>query len=798
MDNPEHLPQSNFVIIMTPAQSPIPLQDNAHERLFPVLLEVMAAIADQNLDKLLQTIARGASSVLEADRSTLFIVDGLKRQIWSKVAQGAGITEIRIPLGAGIAGQVAVTGEIINIKDAYADPRFNREVDKRTGYQTHSILCMAMKDPGGRIIGVFQLLNKQNGAFTPEDEHLLQAFAAQAAIAVKNATLNEEIRKRMEVSETLLKVMKSVASVLELDELLKKIVTSTSEVMNAERASLFLVDPKTGELWSKVAQGMGSTEIRVPIGVGIAGHVALTGETINIEDAYLDLRFNPEIDKRSGYRTRSVLCMPLRNESGAITGVMQVLNKVGGVFTEEDERLLNALGSQIAISLENSRLFEEVRFMQNYNSSILTSIATGVVTVGPDGRVIFVNSAAQQIFSPAESGKTYDEFFNGVQNQELAVRIGRVLHGEESEYKAYHSQFVRRDNDAANVNLHVLPLHDRSGKNFGLVVVAEDITQEQRLMSTLCRYVTREVAERVLADREKLKLGGDRQTVAVLFSDIRNFTGISETFSAEEVVSMLNDYFGRMMDPVFRYEGMLDKFMGDAMMAVFGAPVAREDDATRAVMAALEMRRILSRYNRQRVARGLQPIETGIGITKGEAVTGNIGSEQRMEYTVIGDTVNVASRLEGLTKNYEYKILINDRVYEDIKDKVACVDLGFAQVKGKEEGVHIFGIKDPAEVRSFQRILKRLEVCCGVGDHLVPGESIEISEGGMSFRTGAVHELGSEVDLHCKFGAEWVQFRAIVRRADEAGMGVEFLDMPESSRAKLVDTLTTKLPSACA
>src|SRR4029077_4786655 len=104
---------------------------------------------------------------------------------------------------------------------------------------------------------------------------------------------------------------------------------------------------------------------------------------------YLDPRFNQEIDKRSGFRTRSVLCMPLRNEAGAITGVMQVLNKIGGVFTEEDERLLNALGSQISISLENSRLFEEVRLMQNYNASILASIATGVVTLGPDGRVIF-------------------------------------------------------------------------------------------------------------------------------------------------------------------------------------------------------------------------------------------------------------------------------------------------------------------------------------------------------------------------------------------------------------------------
>lgn len=783
---------------MTPAPATSQLPGSANERLFPVLLEIMAAISKQNLDQLLQTITQGASSVLQADRSTLFVVDRPKKQIWSKVAQGAGITEIRIPIGAGIAGQVAQTGEIINIPDAYADDRFNREVDRRTGYRTHSILCMPMKDSTGRIIGVFQLLNKRDGAFSVEDEQLLQAFASQAAIAVKNAMLNEEIRKRMEVSETLLKVMKSVASELHIDELLKKIVNSTSEVMNAERASLFLLDQKTGDLWSKFAQGLESMEIRVPLGVGIAGHVAMTGETINIEDAYNDPRFNPEVDKRSGFRTRSMLCMPLRNDCGDIMGVMQVLNKTAGVFNEEDERLLNALGSQISISLQNSRLFEEVRFMQNYNESILGSIATGVVTLGPDGRVIFVNHAAHKIFASAETGKTYDEFFNSAHNPDLTGGIDRVLHAGQTDYKAYHAQYMRGDKDSINVNFHVLPLHDSSGKNFGVVVVAHDITQEQRLMSTLCRYVTREVAERVLADRSKLKLGGDRQTVAVLFSDIRNFTTITEASTAEQVVSMLNDYFSRMIEPVFRYEGMLDKFIGDAMMAVFGAPVARPDDAERAVMAALDMRRVLIRYNRQRVARGLDPIQTGIGITKGDAVTGNIGSEQRMDYTVIGDTVNVASRLETLTKNYDYKILMNEQVYEDVKDKVACVDLGFAQVKGKGESVHIYGLPDPVEVRLYPRIPKTFEVCCGVGDQLVTGEALEISEGGMSFKTKCIFEVGSEVDLHCKFGTEWVQFRALVRRASEASMGVEFIDMSEKTRDRLFDFVNTKAAAAIA
>jgi adenylate cyclase len=132
-------------------------------------------------------------------------------------------------------------------------------------------------------------------------------------------------------------------------------------------------------------------------------------------------------------------------------------------------------------------------------------------------------------------------------------------------------------------------------------------------------------------------------------------------------------------------------------MAVFGAPLSQPDDAERAVWAALEMRRALRRYNLDRQALGLEPIENGIGITKGDAISGNIGSEQRMDYTVIGDTVNIASRLEGLTKNYDQKILVNEDVYLEIKDKIPCVDLGFAHVKGKGGEVHVYGIPDPVD-----------------------------------------------------------------------------------------------------
>ena len=368
------------------------------------------------------------------------------------------------------------------------------------------------------------------------------------------------------------------------------------------------------------------------------------------------------------------------------------------LFTEEDEQLLDALGSQSCNAHDNSRLFEEVRSMKNYNDSILRTMATGVITLDPEGGVKYSNVAGLKIFSGRETftpGQPYDQFFNRALNPEITIGIETALR-EGKAYTGYELQYRKPECDAMSVNLHVLPLQDSKGTSLGIVIIADDISQEQRLMTNLCRYVTRHVAEQIFKDRDdRLKLGGNPTVVTVLFSDIRNFTTISEQSSGEEIVAMLNDYFPHMLAPVFKNQGMLDKFIGDAMMAVFGTPVPREDDAERAVRAALDMRRALRKYNTHREAKGLLPIETGIGITKGAAISGNIGSEQRMDFTVIGDTVNIASRLEGLTKNYPYKILINEEVYMEIKDKIPCVDLGMAQVKGKEDYVHIYGVIDP-------------------------------------------------------------------------------------------------------
>jgi adenylate cyclase len=668
------------------------------------LVGVMKAFSQQlDRDALLPVIMSEITRTMDADRSTLFILDEKNGEIWSRMAQGDGVTEIRFPKDRGITGHVITTGESLNIKDAYRDPRFNPDVDKKTGYHTRTLLCIPVRNERGKIMGAIQVLNKKVGVFTEEDEEFLQALGSQAAIALENASLTEQLHRRMERSEYLLDIMRSFSSQLERDRLLPVIMEKITVSMQADRSTLFLVDKKTDELFSRVAQGENIKEIRFPKDRGIAGHVATTGETLNIQEAYSDPRFNQEVDRRTGYRTRSILCMPIKTSAGEVIGVVQVLNKKGGPFTDEDEALLSALSAQAAVALDNSNLFEEVLDIKNFNESILRDMATGVITLDEDGRVTTINPAAQKTFAIDAAqgvGLGYDLVLNKEANPEFVQAVGNVITTGEK-YSGYDLKyFLPGGEESVNFNVNIVPLRSSKGRSIGQVIVVEDITHEQRMMSTLSRYVDRRVAEELIKDKQSLKLGGVRRKVTVLFSDIRGFTTISESAAAEEIVDLLNDYFSRMVHIIFAHGGTLDKFIGDAIMAVFGAIVQHEDDTARAVQAALDMRRELKEFNAERRARGKFEIQTGIGLGLGEAISGNIGSDQRMDYTVIGDAVNLSSRLEALTKDYEQKILISESVYEDVKHLFPFVQLEAVTVKGKTQASKIYGIEDNAAIRS--------------------------------------------------------------------------------------------------
>jgi len=183
----------------------------------------------------------------------------------------------------------------------------------------------------------------------------------QIGIAMANAQLYDGLRTSLDRLSRLMKIGAAISSELDLDALLRTISQTTSHLLQAERSTVFVVDSVKNELWSRVAEGLGNKEIRIPLSAGIAGLVATTGNPVRISDAYRDPRFNPEVDKKTGYQTRSILCVPMRNRRGQVIGVFQVLNKRDAEFTALDEQLLASLSSQAAVAVENAKLYEEVQ-----------------------------------------------------------------------------------------------------------------------------------------------------------------------------------------------------------------------------------------------------------------------------------------------------------------------------------------------------------------------------------------------------------------------------------------------------
>jgi class 3 adenylate cyclase/HAMP domain-containing protein len=246
---------------------------------------------------------------------------------------------------------------------------------------------------------------------------------------------------------------------------------------------------------------------------------------------------------------------------------------------------------------------------------------------------------------------------------------------------------------AQTFNLMVGELEKAYGqiKNYAFKAVLAQ-KREQKIRNIFQKYVPKEVIDRFFESPDSM-LVGENRVLSVLFSDIRSFTTISEGMAPDDLVDSLNRYFNVMVDIIMARKGIVDKYIGDAIMAFFGAPVKHDDDALQSVKAGLEMDAGLADFNARQKAAGKPQWQIGVGINFGEVTVGNIGNEKKMDYTVIGDMVNLASRLEGLTKYYHQRIIISETLHDKVKDSVPCRLLDYVAVKGKKEHVRIYSAK---------------------------------------------------------------------------------------------------------
>jgi GAF domain-containing protein len=289
--------------------------------------------SERNIDKLLPLILSEISKFINAERSSLFLLDYDNRYLWTKFAEGMGDDRIIIEMKLGLVGSCVLTRQLVNVAYAYNAPYFNEEIDKKTGYRTESVLCAALFDKYDKVIGALELLNKKTGVFLSEDEEA--ALKTASIFKSFDLTVDEDLTKA------------------------KAVIHELRDKTQADRSSLFLLDKLRGELRSVMADDIEGWDISLSLNLGIAGLVAVTGEDINIPDAYADQRFDKSVDENTGYRTRSLICIPLRNQAGEILGVVEALNKIDGVFTDYDREILTSLSTHVAMSVENALLFDE-------------------------------------------------------------------------------------------------------------------------------------------------------------------------------------------------------------------------------------------------------------------------------------------------------------------------------------------------------------------------------------------------------------------------------------------------------
>ena len=371
---------SSEQIITRPEIRALRAQLRAEEKKLDLVKQISQALSSAlDLDRLLALVMEKITDLMEADRSTLYLLSEDGTELWSKVAQGGELLEIRLKVGEGIAGWVAQSSEVVNIADAYADTRFQPAVDLRSGYRTRSILCMPMRNNLGTTIGAIQVLNKKAGPFDLEDEALLSALAGQAAVAIENSKLfHSVVTKNMQLLEAqekleqkqrdlnlLFEIEQEMNRAVTLDDLLDRLLHRAMDLVGTSAGAIVLLEPKTGDLYFRSVVGSARAALkrlglRLRVGEGIVGWVVKRRESAIVNDPGHDHRHSEAISRKVGFFPKNILCTPLVAED-EVLGAIELLDKQHNPrgFDQADAQLLVLIAGQASKAIQLARAKEE-------------------------------------------------------------------------------------------------------------------------------------------------------------------------------------------------------------------------------------------------------------------------------------------------------------------------------------------------------------------------------------------------------------------------------------------------------
>ncbi len=489
-----------------------------------------------------------------------------------------------------------------------------------------------------------------------------------------------------------------VNSTLEVDEVLQVVMDTIIRLMGAERGFLMLRDER-GEMATRIARNWEQEAVNqneFAISRTIIQRVIDEGEAVLTTNAREDPRFGGQ-ESIIAFNLRSILCVPLKVKSELI-GVIYTDNRIRtGIFSEADRDLLLSFADQAAVAIENARLFsslkrtlEEVTELKNLMDDVFASIVSGVITADVQDQITLCNRAASTILGHTSAeivGKKIEEILPALAGDILphldSVRkTEQPIVGLEISYKLPERGVV-------DWRFNLSPLKDAGQKTQGVAIVLDDMTEQKKLEAQrglLRRMVSPAVIDQI--DPNSLQIGGKRADITILFADIRSFTSYSEKHTPEDLVTVLNCYLAAAAEAVLANGGTVDKFLGDAVMAWFNAPLPQPDHTLRAVKSALAIREAVAAVHETLPEEA--HLDFGVGIHYGDAVLGWIGTEKRLEYTAISDSVNTCKRLqENAARN---QILISREAYERVKDQVDARPVIPLTVKGKTQPLEVYEV----------------------------------------------------------------------------------------------------------
>ncbi|HLF25940.1 MAG TPA: adenylate/guanylate cyclase domain-containing protein [Anaerolineae bacterium] len=492
-------------------------------------------------------------------------------------------------------------------------------------------------------------------------------------------------RERADYRSMLEAFSRDLTHTLDLNTILSALDERLNATLHPARLFVFLYDDER--------QAFVEAGVPPDLAQRFGAESALVGRLQHREDV---LAFSPSdslpywlgADRQALAALGAVVYVPLRSQERLIGWLALGPKLSGHPYHTDDLAFLAAFANQTAVAVENARLFESVKrslaaitTMKNLMDNVFASIASGVITTDTLGQVTLFNRAAESILGVSAAHTLGRPFQTALPlRRDLQALIETVREQESILAEEFQDELPQRG--PVILSLRLSPLKDDRAGTLGVAMVIDDLTQQRRLEAVremFRRYVAPAVVDSLPADAAELKLGGQRREVTILYCDLRGFTAFSEQTEPEQLMTILNAYLGLAAECVLAEKGTLDKFMGDAAMAIFNAPLDQPDHTLRAVRAALAVKRAVAMYHRK-VGAGWQ-IAFGIGINTGEAVVGNVGTSQQLTYTSIGDAVNYAWRLQENARAGQ--ILISRAAYERIAQQVRVNELPPLQTKGR-------------------------------------------------------------------------------------------------------------------